>query len=78
MLESEWPGGNARFHIEDGVGVNSYLVAFPLGRGLASGGLWNVLSWRVAFLPLPGSAKSFDPTDHFLRLVPAGTTRHEV
>ena len=72
MVESVCPGWKSRLHIEDGVGINSYLGAFPFVRGAAASGLWNVVFGRAAFFPGPGAAKSFNSTDQFLRFIVVG------
>ena len=65
MVDSGCPDGESRLYIEDGVVVNSYVGEFPLGRRLASGGLRNVFSGRLAFLTWPRCTKSFDATERF-------------
>ena len=72
MLESECPSGKYRLHIEDGVGMNSYLGACPFVRGVSVSGLWNVVFRRAAFFPGPGGAKSLNSTDQFLQLIVVG------
>jgi hypothetical protein len=54
MFESECAGWKSRLHIEDGVGMNSYLGAFHFGRGAAANGWWHVVFGRAAFLSGPG------------------------
>ncbi len=76
MFESESAGWKSRLHIEDGVGMSSYLGAFHFGCGAAACGRWNLLFVGAAFLSGPGG--SFKSTVHFSRPIVVGARHHEV
>ena len=76
MIESECPGWKSRLHIEDGVGMYSYLGGFHFGRGAAASGRWNLLFGRAAFLSGPG--ESFNSTGSFFVAYRGGAARHEI
>jgi len=76
MFESECPGWKSRLHIEDGVGMYSYLGGFHFGGGAAASGRWNLLLGRAAFLS--GSGDSFNSTGSFFVAYRGGATSHEV